>query len=214
MSSDHGSSDHGSSDHGSAEQGSTGDDLPFLPADRITLLLRHLVIEDQWDREHHLLPAVLAAKDATRHRDLNRLLDEVAELTPEQLGMVALLLHHGGTVRDSVAAHLAACAAVMDGDAASRWLVGATFDRMMHRLGLPQVLGTQQLPGILCKVTNGRLRSVDPDEGIDLPADSPNSGLSEGEITVFGQKQTTSPIRDDVPAVLLRALTQQDGQTA
>jgi hypothetical protein len=197
----------------SAENVSGENDLPILPSDRITLLLRRLVIEDQWDREQHLIPPALAAKDEARHRILNRLLDEVTDLTPEQLGMVALLLHHGGTVRDCVAAHLAACAAAMDGDGSSRWLVGATFDRMMHRLGLPQVLGTQHLPGILCRVSNGRLRSIDPAEGIDLPADSPNSGLSEGEITVFGQKQTTSPIRDDVPAVLLHALRQQ-GPTA
>lgn len=184
------------------------DELPVLPSDRTTLLLRRLVVEDQWDREQHLAPAVLASKDGHRRRILDQILDEVTELTPEQLGMVALLLHHGADVRDAVLAHLAACAAVMDGDATNRWLVGATFDRLLHRLGLPQALGTQQLPGILCKVSNGRLLSVDPDEGIDLPAESPNGVLPEGKVTLFGQKQTRSPIRDDVPAALLRALTQ------
>ncbi|HET9654419.1 MAG TPA: hypothetical protein VFP72_03640 [Kineosporiaceae bacterium] len=192
---------------------SPDDELPVLPSDRITLLLRRLVVEDQWDRDQHLPPAVLASKDSSRRRIMDRVLDEVTELTPEQLGMVALLLHHGVDARDAVLAHLAACAAVMDGDATSRWLVGATFDRLMHRLGLPQALGTQQLPGILCRVSNGRLLSVDPDEGIDLPAESPSGRLPEGEVTLFGQKQTRSPIRDDVPAALLRALL-RDGPTA
>jgi len=181
------------------------------PAGRApTTRLRELAREDQEDRRRQVPPGQLSERDTARRAEVYAILDQVPDLTPEALGLVALVLHHGADARDALLAHLAAGAAIIGGQASAGSLLGPTFDRLLHRLGLPQALGTQVISGTLCIVRDGRVRSVEPAAAVvDVSAEPYAGQLAEGSVVLFGQAgPTTNPIRDDIPSAIHHAYGQ------
>ncbi len=165
--------------------------------------LATIVAEDQFDRRVCRNPAELARRDERRRAEVHGIIQTKRLLNPTELTDAALVLHHGVDVHDAILAHLLAGAALLAGHEPARALLGPTFDRLLHRLGHPQALGTQWVNGVLCVVRNGRLCSVDPAKGIDVPALTADGPMSEGSVVQFGdEERTREPCMSNLPTVL------------
>ena len=54
-----------------------------------------------------------------------------------------MVFQHGETQEDILFAHVLAVTALGKSNARARWLAAASLDRYLHRLGQPQIFGTQ-----------------------------------------------------------------------
>ena len=89
--------------------------------------------------------AVVAEEDATRRARVLALMRDGALRSAEDHFRAAMVFQHGGTLADYRIAHaLATLAATLDPERANyRWLVAASWDRMMTAQLQPQWYGTQ-----------------------------------------------------------------------
>lgn len=106
--------------------------------------LRRIYEADQEDRRPPVAWDVVGPRDREREERVRWLISEQYLCAPSDYRRAAMILHHGLTVRDSVAAVELAEAAVHMGDDRSRWLAAAARDRLLVRTGRPQHFGTQQ----------------------------------------------------------------------
>jgi hypothetical protein len=63
--------------------------------------------------------------------------------TAEDFYHAAMIMQHGSEPKDYMRAHVFAAAAAHLGHKPALWLSAASFDRLMQRVGQPQVFGTQ-----------------------------------------------------------------------
>lgn len=82
-------------------------------------------------------------EDALRREQVKALLDAGALRTGADFHAAALVYQHGDTTQDYLMAHTLAIAALSEGSTESRWLAAATLDRYLHKIGQPQIYGTQ-----------------------------------------------------------------------
>lgn len=85
------------------------------------------------------------AEDAQRREEVKALLDAGALRTAADFYAAALVYQHGDTAQDYLMAHTLAVAALGEGSTESPWLAAATLDRYLHKIGQPQIYGTQTM---------------------------------------------------------------------
>lgn len=100
---------------------------------------------DQADRQGSIDWSKLAPRDAARLQRVRAIIGEGNLRTAADYGNAALVFQHGDTVEDIRTAHaLATLAMNMDpGDKKRRWLVAASWDRLLMNQSQPQWYGTQ-----------------------------------------------------------------------
>lgn len=86
---------------------------------------------------------VVGPRDAARRKRVRELIDEGGLRTGKDYMRAAMVFQHGDTPKDILFAHVLAVTALGKGDASARWIAAASLDRYLHRLGRPQVFGTQ-----------------------------------------------------------------------
>jgi len=170
-----------------------------MDADRRLEELRDADQRDRDDATGAAMEAV-AARDAERRAAARSLLG--ASATPSAWLDAAVVLNHTLTPEDLALAHVLAAGAALAGHDEARPLVAATFDRLLHALGLPQRFGTQRCCGDLCRVAAGRLHPVDG--GAPLPGDA--SSLPDGTLVRVGRHETRNPYIRDLPPALRATL--------
>lgn len=82
-------------------------------------------------------------EDALRRKQVKALLDAGTLRTGADFYAAALVYQHGDTAKDYLIAHSLAVAALSEGSTEARWLAAATLDRYLHKIGQPQIYGTQ-----------------------------------------------------------------------
>ena len=87
----------------------------------------------------------MMAEDAARRQQVKALLDAGALRTATDLHSAALVYQHGDTAQDYLMAHTLAVAALGEDSTKSPWLAAATLDRYLHKIGQPQIYGTQTM---------------------------------------------------------------------
>lgn len=85
------------------------------------------------------------AEDAVRRQQVKALLDAGELRTATDFYSAALVYQHGDTAEDYLMAHTLAVAALGEGSTKSPWLAAATLDRYLHKIGQPQIYGTQTM---------------------------------------------------------------------
>ncbi len=85
------------------------------------------------------------AEDAVRRQQVKALLDAGELRTATDFYSAALVYQHGDTAEDYLMAHTLAVAALGEGSTESPWLAAATLDRYLHKIGQPQIYGTQTM---------------------------------------------------------------------
>lgn len=101
---------------------------------------------DQKDRKAQLGGVdwkVVGPRDTGRRKRVRELIDKGVVRTGKDYERAAMVFQHGDTPEDILFAHVLAVAALGKGNAEARWLAAASLDRYLHRLGQPQVFGTQ-----------------------------------------------------------------------
>jgi hypothetical protein len=173
--------------------------------------LRALAGADQADRtgKRDVSAAGLTAmseRDRRRRDEVLEILRADDGLEPADHAAAALVMHHSAELRDLALGHALACAAVAGGDEDAVWLMATSFDRLLHKLGQPQLFGTQTARGVLCRVSGVRLRSVEASEGIDFEIPAGSADLPDGWVGRFAEGDwTRRPIDDRLPASARRA---------
>lgn len=85
----------------------------------------------------------LASADASRIRQVKKLVKVGSLKRSRDLYEAAMILQHGKGSEDFLLAHILASAAAFRGHKQARWLSAATLDRYLHDVGKAQVFGTQ-----------------------------------------------------------------------
>lgn len=99
---------------------------------------------DQNDRKAEKIDwSQVSAADERRRTRTQELLDSDALQSGEDFYHAAFVFQHGDLADDILKAHVLATIAVARGKPAAVWIASATLDRYLHRIGKPQVLGTQ-----------------------------------------------------------------------
>lgn len=120
--------------------------------------LQQIYDADQKDREAspgktlQLDWAAIGPRDSARRKRVRELIDQGSLNTGKDYERAAMVFQHGDGADDILMAHVLAVTAVGKGDLAARWLAAAALDRFLHRVGQPQVFGTQ----FLFKAENGQ----------------------------------------------------------
>ena len=84
--------------------------------------------------------------DAARRIAVRKLLDNGDLHTGEDFEEAAFILQHGDNADDYLLAHTLATLAVAKGRTSAVWIMTATLDRYLQKIGQPQIYGTQYLP--------------------------------------------------------------------
>jgi hypothetical protein len=114
------------------------------PADSAEL--KQIYEADQQDREAPVGGVdwkAVGPRDAARRKRVRDLIDQAAVRTGKDYERAAMVFQHGDTPEDILFAHVLAVTALGKGNTAARWLAAASLDRYLHRLGKPQIFGTQ-----------------------------------------------------------------------
>jgi hypothetical protein len=108
--------------------------------------LKRIYEADQKDRDGSFGAVdwtVVGPRDATRRKRVRELIDSESVRTGKDYERAAMVFQHGDTPEDILFAHVLAVTALGKGGVGARWLAAASLDRYLHRLGQPQVFGTQ-----------------------------------------------------------------------
>ncbi len=108
--------------------------------------LKGIYEADQKDREGSVGAVdwtVVGPRDASRRKRVRELIDSGSLRTGKDYERAAMVFQHGDTPEDILFAHVLAVTALGKGGLSARWLAAASLDRYLHRLGQPQVFGTQ-----------------------------------------------------------------------
>jgi len=84
--------------------------------------------------------------DAARRVEVHKLLDAGDLHTGEDFEEAAFIFQHGDSADDYLLAHTLATLAVAKGRDSAVWIMTATLDRYLHKIGQPQIYGTQFAP--------------------------------------------------------------------
>ncbi|MEP6601493.1 MAG: hypothetical protein ABJB49_06725 [Nitrospirota bacterium] len=108
--------------------------------------LKQIYEADQKDREGSVGGIdwkVVSPRDAARRKRVRELISEGGVRTGKDYERTAMVFQHGDTPEDILFAHVLAVTALGKGNVGARWLAAASLDRYLHRLGQPQIFGTQ-----------------------------------------------------------------------
>jgi hypothetical protein len=114
------------------------------PADSAELM--QIYEADQKDRETAVGKVnwkVVGPRDAARRKRVRELIAQGGVRSGKDYERAAMVFQHGDTPEDILFAHVLAVTALGEGNAGARWLAAASLDRYLHRLGKPQIFGTQ-----------------------------------------------------------------------
>jgi hypothetical protein len=114
------------------------------PADSAEL--KQIYEADQKDREAAVGAVdwkVVGPRDVARRKRVRELIDQDRLRTGKDYERAAMVFQHGDTPEDILFAHVLAVTALGKGDVGARWLAAASLDRYLHKLGKPQIFGTQ-----------------------------------------------------------------------
>lgn len=101
-------------------------------------------VADQGDRETDTIDWLhVGPRDRARRAKVTALLEDREALCAEDLYRAAMVYQHGHSPDHYLLAHVLATAAAIGGHPPARRLAASTLDRFLHRIGRPQVLGTQ-----------------------------------------------------------------------
>lgn len=88
----------------------------------------------------------ISARDAAREARVHAMLEENTVRTPRDYFNAALICQHSSEIEGIQLAHeLSMISAAMGGGETARWLMAASYDRLLNRLKEPQRFGTQYL---------------------------------------------------------------------
>jgi hypothetical protein len=152
------------------------------PADNAELA--RMFQEDQDDRKpglHGIDWAVVKPRDDARLARTRELYASGALRTGADWWHAALILQHSSEADDYLLAHEMAMAAVVRGDENARWLVAATEDRFLMKIGRKQRFGTQYEPAD--EPGKYRLAPTDPGVTDELRAVLGTPSLAEAKAT-------------------------------
>ena len=100
--------------------------------------------QDQADREGNIDWTQVGPRDASRRERVRTLLATANVRTSQDYYHAAMVFQHGDSLEDYRLAHaLATLAMALDDSKHNRWLVGASWDRLLMRQLQPQWYGTQ-----------------------------------------------------------------------
>lgn len=109
--------------------------------------LKGIYDADQKDRETPLGKMLdwekINPRDAGRRKRVRELIEQGSLNTGKDYERAAMVFQHGEGPDDILLAHVLAVTAIGKGDPDARWLAAATLDRLLERVGQPQVFGTQ-----------------------------------------------------------------------
>ena len=114
------------------------------PADSTEL--KEIYEADQKDREASAGAVdwkTVGARDAARRKRVRELIDAGLVRTGKDYERAAMVFQHGDRPEEILFAHVLAVTSLGKGNGGARWLAAASLDRYLHRLGQPQVFGTQ-----------------------------------------------------------------------
>lgn len=86
---------------------------------------------------------VVGPRDAARRKRIRELIDSGSLRTGKDYERAALVFQHGDAPEEILFAHVLAVTSLGKGNSGARWLAAASLDRYLHKLGQPQVFGTQ-----------------------------------------------------------------------
>lgn len=106
--------------------------------------LKEIYSVDQSDRMAKVIdwPKILPRDKARRDR-VRQMLDQGLVGSGKDFERAAMVFQHGDGSDDILMAHVLAVTAIGKGNLDARWLAAAALDRFLHRVGQPQVFGTQ-----------------------------------------------------------------------
>ncbi len=108
--------------------------------------VHRLFLEDQAARERPLSreeAIALGPQDAARRLLARKMIENDALHTGQDFEDAAFIFQHGSDADDYLLAHTLATVAVSKGKASALWIVTATLDRYLGKIGQPQIYGTQ-----------------------------------------------------------------------
>ena len=113
--------------------------------------MQRIFDEDQAARQNALSfskaqGVALYKADVARRAAVQKLLDAGDLHTGQDFEEAAFIFQHGNTADDYVLAHTLATLAVAKGRASAVWIMTATLDRYLQKIGQPQIYGSQYLP--------------------------------------------------------------------
>jgi hypothetical protein len=113
--------------------------------------MKRIFDEDQAARQNALSFSkaqgmALYKEDAARRIAVRKLLDAGNLHTGEDFEEAAFIFQHGDSADDYLLAHTLATLAVAKGRASAVWIMTATLDRYLQKIGQPQIYGTQFVP--------------------------------------------------------------------
>jgi hypothetical protein len=117
---------------------------PRQPSDSAEL--EAIVAADQKDREPAMARidwSAVSARDAARRKRVLELIETRQLTTGRDFRRAALIFQHGEGSNDILLAHVLAVTALGKGDLDARRMAAVALDRYLHRVGQPQVFGTQ-----------------------------------------------------------------------
>ena len=118
-----------------------------MPPETDNLKLLETFQEDQKDRERvYDAPSdivKLKDRDAARRKRIIVMMELGEVKTKNDLYHAAVIFQHGELASDFLTAHRLATLAALLGHRTARWLVAASLDRYLMRIGHPQIYGTQ-----------------------------------------------------------------------
>ena len=153
--------------------------------------LTHLFQEDQADRQpglHGIDWAVVKPRDDARLARTRELYASGGLRTGADWWHAALILQHSSDADDYLLAHEMSVAAVAKGEENAKWLVAATEDRFLMKIGRKQRFGTQYEPA----EEAGKYRLASTDSGVtdELRAvlNTPSLVEAKGRASQFDKK--------------------------
>ena len=118
-----------------------------MPPETDNLKLEEIFQEDQVDRDRvYESPdevAKLRKRDAARRKTVSVMMELGEVKTKNDLYHTAVIFQHGESAQDFMNAHRLATMSGLLGHRTARWLVAASLDRYLMKIGRPQVYGTQ-----------------------------------------------------------------------
>ena len=118
-----------------------------MPPETDNLKLEELFQADQTEREKVYESsdevAKLKERDAARRKRVIVMIELGEVKTKNDLYHVAVIFQHGAGAGDFMLSHRFATLAALSGHRAARWLLAASLDRYLMRIGQAQIYGTQ-----------------------------------------------------------------------
>jgi hypothetical protein len=109
--------------------------------------VQRLFAEDQADRADpaRIDWSTVGPRDTVRRTRVRARLEGGWLRSAEDFYAAAFILQHGEEANDFLLAHSLALASASFGHAPATWIAAATLDRYLHKIGQPQIFGTQFL---------------------------------------------------------------------